>query len=385
MPKILVIKSRHIGDVLLTGPLIASLKAHYSGDESHITALVKKGTEPMLQHHPAVDRCITYPERERDESRGRFLLRQIGWFRRLRRQHFDLAITTTEGDRGLLTTGLSGAPRRIGIVKTKAPPWRRRLLTDPVTPRPGRVHTVLRNLDLLPKEITRSIRQVELGFIPGRHDRIFDSLIETGYRTDRPLAVGHLTARWFFKCWTDIGMAAAVDHLQTVHDIQVVLTRGPGTEERQKRDTILRLCRSRPMTLEGEPDLLELAALLAEADLFIGVDSAPMHMAAALDTPVVALFGPSGAWDWGPWPNGWQGEDTPYPAQSGIQRAGLHVVIQDRRPCIPCGQAGCDNGKRSACLEELPARTVLREIDESLRRLNLGRDAEAQSRRKIDS
>ena len=368
MLRILVIKSRHIGDVLLTGPLIAGLKTHYSG--AHITALVKKGTEPMLQHHPAVDRCITYPERESGESKGRFLLRQIAWFRQLRGQRFDLAITTTEGDRGLLTTWLCGAPRRIGIVETKAPPWRRRLLTEPVAPRPGRVHTVLRNLDLLPKEVTQPVRRVDLGFVPGRDDRVLDDLIQAGYRADRPLAVVHPTARWFFKCWTDAGMAAVVDHLQTAHDFQVVLTRGPGTEERQKHDAVLRLCRSRPMTLDGEPRLLGLAALLAEADLFVGVDSAPMHMAAALDTPVVALFGPSGAWDWGPWPNGWQGEDTPYPGQNGVQRAGPHVVIQDQRPCAPCGQAGCDNRKRSACLEDLPVQTVLREIDESLRRLN---------------
>ena len=375
MARILVIKSRHIGDVLLTGPLIAALKAHYSSGEVHITALVKQGTRAMLQYHPAVDRCIVYPERRSGESKGHFLRRLFTWFRRLRRQKFDLAVTATEGDRGVLTAWLCGAPRRIGPIEAKSPRWHRWLLTEPTIPRPGRTHTVLRNLDLLPKEITRPYRRVDLGYLPGRHDRrALELLTQAGYRPERPLAVVHPTARWFFKCWTDAGMAAVIDHLQTRRGVQVVLTRGPAAQEREKHDAILDRCAVKPMTLADDPGLLGLAALISEADLFVGVDSAPMHMAAALDTPVVALFGPSGAWDWGPWPNGWTGGDTPYPAQNGVQRVGPHVVVQAQRPCVPCGQAGCDNSKRSACLVELPVAAVIREIDASLDRLDLPPD-----------
>ena len=372
MPHILVIKSRHIGDVLLTGPLLASLKAHAPGGATRITALVKKGSEAVLRHHPAVDRCLTYPERRPRESGYRFLRRRIAWFRRLRRQRFDLAITTTEGDRGVLTTWLSGAPRRIGLAAAQSPRWHHWLLTEAIAPRPGRVHTVLRNLDLAPKEIVATSRRVDLGFIPGRHDHVFAALARLGYRADRPLAVIHPGSRWFFKCWTDVGIAAIADHLQTAHRFQVVLTRGPSAQEREKLAAILDRCATPPLTLDHDPGLLGLAALIARADLFIGVDSAPMHMAAALDIPVVALFGPSGAWDWGPWPNGWSGSDTPYPAQNGVQRAGPHVVIQAQRPCVPCGQAGCNNSKRSACLLELPVATVIHEIDASLARLASG-------------
>ena len=371
--KILVIKSRHIGDVLLTAPVIASLKAHAwpHGRVPRITALVKKGTEPMLRYHPDLDACITFPTRGPEESRVGFLYRQWGWFLRLRRQRFGLVINTTEGDRGIVTAWLYGAPRRIGLAEAKAPAWRHWMLTEAITPRPGYVHTVLRNLSLLPEEIRRPLRRVDLGIAPVHRVNMSDRLQRAGYDPERPLAVVHPAARWFFKCWTDRGMAAVIDHLQGRRGVQVALAGSPMAEETAKRDAILSLCETRPMTFYENLELLDEAALIAEADLFIGVDTAPMHMAAALDTPVVALFGPTGVWDWGPWPNGWSGDDTPYGARRGIQRAGAHVVIQDTRPCVPCGQAGCDNSKRSACLEELSTAAVIREIDITLEQLGL--------------
>ncbi|MGB0720830.1 MAG: putative lipopolysaccharide heptosyltransferase III [Gammaproteobacteria bacterium] len=366
--RVLIIKSRHIGDVLLTGPLIASIRR--GPGNPRITALVKKGTEAMLRHHPGVDEVLTFPHREPGETSWAFLKRQWVFFAALRRRRFDLAITTTEGDRGIITARLSGASTRIGIADRDGPRWRRALLTDPRTPRQGRIHTVMRNLDLLPTGIS-PVPRVELGYPAEARARLDRLLSERGATDGRPLAAVHPGARWLFKCWTPAGMAAVIDHLSG-RGFQVIVTGSPDADEQSHVTDVLKRTTTRPIALhDAGLSLLDAAAAIDRAKVFVGVDSAPMHMAAALDTPVVTLFGPSGGWDWGPWPNGWNGGDTPYPADHGTQRVGRHVIIQDIRPCVPCGRAGCDNTRRSACLEDLPVDRVLREIDITLEREGL--------------
>ena len=100
-----------------------------------------------------------------------------------------------------------------------------------------------------------------------------------------------------------------------------------------------------PINLVGRLSLKELGALIAQARFFFGVDSAPMHLAAAVDTPAVALFGPSGVFNWGPWGEG-------------------HLVIQKDWDCVPCGRDGCEGSKVSRCLMELAPEEVLRRLEE---------------------
>ena len=96
---------------------------------------------------------------------------------------------------------------------------------------------------------------------------------------------------------------------------------------------------SAPINLAGRLSLKELGALIAKARFFFGMDSAPMHLAAAVDTPAVALFGPSGVFNWGPWGEG-------------------HLVIQKDWACVPCGRDGCEGSKISRCLVEIEPEEV---------------------------
>jgi heptosyltransferase-3 len=124
----------------------------------------------------------------------------------------------------------------------------------------------------------------------------------------------------------------------------VVLTGAPDARERALLDATLvatsAMARARVTDLGGQLDLTELAALTREARAFVGVDSAPMHIAAAVQTPVVALFGPSGDIEWAPWqvPN--------------------RIVASSEHPCRPCGNDGCGGGKISECLTTLPVARV---------------------------
>jgi heptosyltransferase-3 len=110
-------------------------------------------------------------------------------------------------------------------------------------------------------------------------------------------------------------------------------------------ERILAACRSTPVDLSGQLSLKALAALTQRAKLFIGVDSAPMHIAAAMGTPVVALFGPSGEIEWQPW------------------RVPHRVITSEAHPCRPCGNDGCGGGKVSECLTTIPAARVLAAAD----------------------
>jgi heptosyltransferase-3 len=128
-----------------------------------------------------------------------------------------------------------------------------------------------------------------------------------------------------------------------------VLTAAPDEREKKMVDAILAMADvgDRVVNLSGQFSLKELAALTSRAKLFIGVDSAPMHLAAAVGTPCVALFGPSGDKEWGPW------------------MVPSEIVTSDH-PCRPCGFDGCGGGKVSECLTTIPADRVLAAVDRLL-------------------
>jgi heptosyltransferase III len=369
--RILVIKFRNIGDVLLTAPLITTLKHGLPG--VRVCAVVKHGTEAMLEGHPDLDRLYILPMRAKTESRMGFMLRSLRFMWQLRRERFDLAINTTEGDRGILLAWMIGARERWGIVKPgRETSWQARKLTRHFAPLHGYTHTVIRNLALAAPLGLPESREVKLFVAEADRERVRALLAAQGVAETMPLIHCHPASRWLFKCWPAAPVAEVIDWLQG-RGYRVVLTCAPDTRERALLDAIVAAAQTRPIDLGGQLSLKQTAAVSAMSRAFFGVDSAPMHMAAAMGAPTLGIFGPSGTFDWGPWPNGWQGEGTPYPNWNGIKHAGPHTVVQDDRPCAPCGRAGCEDAKRSACLEELPAATVIRELDRMLNTLQMDR------------
>ena len=153
----------------------------------------------------------------------------------------------------------------------------------------------------------------------------------------------HPGSRWLFKCWPAERTAALIDRIVD-GGLAVVVTGAPDERERALVDAILAAikpaARARTSTSPAQLTLPELARLAGRARAFVGVDSAPMHIAAAMGTPAVALFGPSGELQWGPW---------------GVP---ARVVTSDAFSCRPCGIDGCGGGKVSECLTTLPVARV---------------------------
>ena len=159
-------------------------------------------------------------------------------------------------------------------------------------------------------------------------------------------AVVHPVSRWMCKAWRPEGNARVADYLADA-GLRVVLTSAPNRGEMSYIQEVLNRVHTRPLNLAGDLNLPELAALINGARIFFGVDSLPMHMAAAVGTPVVALFGPSGEHMWGPWGKG-------------------HQVVAKDWPCRPCGRFGCDDTNISRCLVETEAHEVYPFINRAL-------------------
>lgn len=335
----LVIKLRHHGDVLLASPVFSTLKR--LAPQCEIDALIYADTQAMLDLHPAIAQihCI-----DRNWKRqGGLVQFQAEWrlLQSLRARRYDLVIHLTEHKRGAWLTRLL-KPRWSVAPKQKSGFWRKSFTHfTPWANNPHR-HTVETNLDALRRlgmQPTENDRQLVL--VPGAaaEGRVAALLGEAGLG-DRPFVHLHPASRWLFKCWTASKMAQLADGL-AARGLAIVLTAAPDPQERALVDEIRRAMQAPAIDLAAQLSLKELAALTARARLFVGVDSAPMHIAAAMKTPTVALFGPSGDIEWGPW------------------RTAHRIITSTEHPCRPCGQDGCGGGKISECLTTLPVERVL--------------------------
>lgn len=345
----LVIKLRHHGDVLLATPVLSALQ--HAAPQCEIDALVYRETAPMIADHPALARLFTIDRAWKRQGFFAQARAEASLFSELRRRRYDLIVHLCVHRRGtwlsrLLAPRWSVAPRDRGAF------WRQSFTHFyPAQSHPHR-HTVETNLDalrVLGYEPAPEDRRVVL--VPGREAeaRIEAWLAEQGLAS-RAFVHLHPTSRWAFKCWPAEKFAALSDRF-SAQGFPLVLTAAPDAKERAMVDEILarRAVFSAPtFDLSGRLSLKELAALAARARLFVGVDSAPMHIAAAMGTPTVAIFGPSGDEEWGPW------------------NVAHRIVASKNHPCRPCGRDGCEGSKVSECLTTLSVEEVWRACSDLL-------------------
>lgn len=343
--RVLVIKLRHHGDVLLSSPVFSVLKAH--APHLEIDALVYADTADMLAGHPAIDRLHTIDRRWK--AQGWKVQMRAEWrlVQTLAARRFDLIVHLTEHPRGawlslLLAPAFAVAPRRSGWLWQLAFPCQFNWLTG------NRRHTVELNLDALRRlGIHPDAALRRLVFRPGEaaEARVEALLAERGLRRDGFVHF-HPASRWRFKCWPEAKAAELIRRVVAA-GWPMVVTGAPDADERAMVADILARAAVPVVDLSGRLSLAELGALTARARAFVGVDSAPMHLAAACGTPVVALFGPSGDREWGPW---------------GVAAR----ILASDHSCRPCGQDGCGGGKRSECLEAIEVDRVFAALEDLL-------------------
>jgi len=325
----LVVKLRHHGDVLLAAPVISVLKAR--GLE--VDALVYDDTAPMLAGHPGLSQLHRVGRGWRKHWVVNRFFSEKHLFSELRARRYDLLVHLSEQPRGAWLARTLGARYSVAPAIRERGAWWRRSFTHlyPVAPRR---HQVEVNLDALRRiGIQPAPAEKDVVFVPGAEaERKVEALLD-----GRPFVHLHPASRWTFKCWPAEKNAELIDRL-SADGIKVVVTAAPVEAEKQFIDEILSKTSAKPLNLAALT-IKELGALTARARLFVGVDSMPMHLAAAMGTPALALFGPSGEAEWAPW-------------------GAAHRVVSSSHTCRPCGLDGCGGSKVSECLTTLPVDVV---------------------------
>jgi len=334
--------------VLLTSPVFTVLAKQIPDVE--VDALVYADTSPMLTDHPSISQvhCI--------DRRWKTLGIKTHWgherqlTQALRSRQYDLIIHLTEHARGArLVRRLKPRYAVAQSYPAKRGRWWCNSFTHtyriPAKPR----HTVevhldaLRRLGIYPDDENRRLVLVSGNQAESKIDKI---LQQHELKKGAYLLV-HPTSRWMFKGWSRKGF---VEVLQQLHDNghKLVLTSAPDPAEMEVIKQIVTEIGELPIVnLAGELNFKELSALINRASCFLGLDSVPMHIAAAMNTPCVALFGPSNEKIWGPWQV-------------------KHAVLTKEYSCRPCGLDGCGNGKVSDCLMAINAEEVVSAVVEIL-------------------
>ena len=324
--RILILKLRYIGDVLLATPVIRNLRLHFP--RAHLAMMVNAGTDAILRHNRCVDEVLALDREDLKSwnpvARLEAPLRYLRW---VRARHFDCIVDLTDADRSALLAYASGARTRVGFNAEGR--WRGGLYTHLAQAGwPGQ-HSVdyqLQALRALGLEIWH--RELELPLVAGEEAASAAWLARQGVPEGFPFLAFHPGARWWFKQWPAEKCAVLADRVQAEDGLPVIFL---GGAQEQEFLTAVRAHMRTPFRGEaGGLELLAMAAVLRRARAFIGNDNGPMHIAAALGTPVVALFGPSIPEEWGP-------------------RGAGHRVIHKPGYCATCIHPTCVRGEQN-CL-----------------------------------
>ena len=338
LQNILIIKLRHIGDVLLSTPVLRGLRAAFP--DARLTMLVNRGTEGVLAHNPDVNEVLCL-------EKGSWNA-QLKFVQLLRGRAFDGVIDLTDGDRSAAISLATGAPVRIGFNAEHR--WRGLFYSQVAKPRPMDQHRVdydlcaLRALGLDPKPGTPTLYPS-----PAEEQVVEAWLQETGLLSAQgsPLLVLlQPGARYSLKVWSSERFAQLADRLADRFACQILL--GGDQREREVAEQVARKVHCSPKVVAGKFSLLQFASLAKRCALFVGNDGGAMHIAATMGTPVVALFGPTYPQRWGP-------------------RGGPTEVIYKGLDCRACYHPTCLRGDDS-CMQQITVDEVFTAASRMLER-----------------
>jgi ADP-heptose:LPS heptosyltransferase len=338
VPRVLLIRRRYLGDIVLLGSVLRNLRLRWP--RAWISVLTESAYTGVLRLNPDVDSALVFPHRP---------TAWVGFIRALRRIGYTHVLDFDNTEKTALVTRLSGAAIRATFNRELIPFRYGWLYTHPakVTNAFYDTHHITETYLALPAAAGVPITSREVRLVPRLEDMAqAQKLIARGGNK----VLVHPGTRSPYRVWPADRFADVCDRLQDKLGAQVFLTAGAG--EHPLLEQIKSHTRTHVVLLDSPRDVGQLAALLAQFDAFLCHDSGPMHVAAAVGTPVVALFGSQNATIWRP-------------------LGPRHITLQTPLPCACIGSAAptpCAPGDsyRSYCVRKLAADDVFTALTRTL-------------------
>jgi ADP-heptose:LPS heptosyltransferase len=306
--------------------------------EAHIAYLAEREATSLLEHNPHLDEIIPYDSKKN-------ALSQLSFYRRVRNRKFDLAIDFFGNPRTAFFTYATGAKVRVGLDgRTRSGLYTLRVKDD------GKPKTAiqfyfqfLQALGVTPASTRTEIFLTE---DERREARIY--LRWNGVDSDRPVVALHTGASWPAKVWHSDRFAELADQIIARLGAQVILTQGP--KDHQIVSEVSRRCVGTVKVLDVLP-LRQLAAVLSHASVCVANDSGPMHIAVAVGTKTIGIFGPGEENIW-----------FPYESSAG------HLALRRDIWCHPCHLDFCDKrgDEYMKCMSLLEVGEVFRAVEDRL-------------------
>lgn len=339
--RILIIRLSSIGDVLHATPVARALKEAYPA--CHITWIVSNMSASLLLNNPYIDEVYVWSREEFDQAVKK---RQLGTIRKLwhqlklfyQKNQFDIVLDV----HGLFLSGMIAAysktPRRIGMANTRE--LNRFFMTEQAPPTASR-HVINRYLSVLaPLHIHTNDVQMTLNLNAEQH-KFAESFMATYHiNPQKKLLLINFKTSWSSKNWGNENFAKLIDLLAP--DIQILLC--GSMQDKEDANTIISLCHKPIFDAVGKTSLLELAALIHRADLVLTGDTGTLHMAIALQTPTISLWGAS------------------TPEQYGPIDQTKHIVIRSTHSCLACHKTKCPKGT-DECMKAIPVEAVAEKVN----------------------
>lgn len=337
---ILIVKLSAIGDVIHTLPALSALRRAFP--KAHISWLVEGMAADLLEGHPALDRVIISQRKKwlprlKAPHRWETVREIVGFFQVLRDRRYDLVLDFQAALKGAVLIAAVRGKQKVGFgAGIDHSEYSYLVLNRRIAPVSMEVHALQRYLRLVeaigvpPGPVAYGLR-----FSPSQKREMAQRLQQAGAFGRLPLIAINPMAQWPTKLWTTEKFAALADRLVETRRATVVWTGSPN--DRPAIDDIRRRMRADSINMAGKTRLRELAVLLHMADLAISTDTGPMHLAAAVQTHVVALFGPTAPWRTGPY-------------------GSCHRIVRSPCACAPCYQRTCSHCR---CMRAIEVEKVL--------------------------
>jgi predicted lipopolysaccharide heptosyltransferase III len=340
--KILLIRLRSMGDIILMTPIISSLKKWKPA--LNLTVLIEHRFNALLEGNPLIDSIINSKIPAGNKNSFSDLELLLGG---LYRQKFDMVINLHGGTRSTLQTMASLAPYRV------APEYfRYNFIYNIKTPHPQIVwqtkeplHTVQNQLSFIKAlRIPISDCEITVPCSAKTEEEVKKKLASLGVDVHKPFVVIHPGASLLSKKWSTDNFAHLSDWLIDKFKLQVLIITSP--QEKEVMDEILMKVKHKPFSWFG-PSLKNLIAIIKACSLFVGNDAGPTHIAAAFKKPIVVIFGSSSHNRWHPWKTSYS-------------------LIRHSLPCSPCPGKKCYNNTSLKCIRSITLEEVKEGVKEQL-------------------